>query len=193
VKALSLWQPWATLLVNGWKGTETRSWGTPDRGWIAIAATATLPPEGRRALKQTMFQAALYHCVSSVGIGRRAEVLPGDLPYGAILGIAKIGGCRTMTAGRIAERRECEPMEHAFGDYRPGRFEWHIERAHVFIEPIPCRGGQKLWNVKGELATELEDRLVKGAMKPKEARRLCQPQPVPSLFDEPSRALEGKQ
>jgi len=181
VKALSLWQPWATLLVRGWKGTETRSWGTPERGWIAVAATATLPPAGRKALKRQDFQMALYHCVPGVDTNRRAEVLPGDLTYGAILGIAKVGGCREMTEESISYRREWEPLEHAFGDYQPGRFEWHIERAHVFIEPIPCKGGQKLWNVKGELASELENRLIKGAMKPEEARRLCQPEA--NLFD----------
>lgn len=169
MKALSLWQPWATLLVKGWKRTETRSWGTPERGWIAIAATATLPPEGRRALEDCSFQEALFHCVNNPGLG----VGPDDLPYGAILGIAKIGGCRQMTEERIALRREHEPMEYAFGDYRPGRFEWHIERAHIFAEPIPCKGRQKLWTVKGEVAEALEDRLRKGGMMSDEVAQLA--------------------
>ena len=183
MKALSLWQPWATLLINGWKSVETRSWGTPERGLIAIAATATLPAEGRRALELPDFQDALFHCNPHVG------VVPGDLPYGAILGVAKIGDCREMTEERIALRREHEPMEYAFGVYRPGRYEWHIERVTRFVEPIACKGHQKLWTVRGQAAAELEDRLVKAAMPAEEAAQLildCASSPSNS------RALEGE-
>lgn len=176
MKALSLWQPWATLLINGWKRIETRGWGTSEREWIAIAATATLPPEGRRALEKDAFQEALFHCTKRAGgYGLRPKVRPDELPYGAILGVARLGDCREMTEERIAQRRELEPMEYAFGDYEPGRFEWHIDRVTQFIEPIPCKGHQKLWTVRGRVGEELEGRLVKAAMSPEEAARLALP------------------
>ena len=38
MKALTIWQPWASLLVTGQKKYETRSWATADRGPIAIHA-----------------------------------------------------------------------------------------------------------------------------------------------------------
>lgn len=38
MKALSLWQPWATLIANGAKQIETRSWSTSYRGPILIHA-----------------------------------------------------------------------------------------------------------------------------------------------------------
>ena len=38
MKALTIWQPWASLLVSGQKKYETRSWATTYRGPIAIHA-----------------------------------------------------------------------------------------------------------------------------------------------------------
>ena len=38
MKALSLHQPWAWLVATGQKHYETRSWGTPYRGPLAIHA-----------------------------------------------------------------------------------------------------------------------------------------------------------
>uniref|UniRef100_A0A6M3J354 ASCH domain-containing protein n=1 Tax=viral metagenome TaxID=1070528 RepID=A0A6M3J354_9ZZZZ len=32
MKAISLWQPWASAMALGWKKIETRSWGTSYRG-----------------------------------------------------------------------------------------------------------------------------------------------------------------
>jgi hypothetical protein len=38
MKAISLWQPWASLWVSGRKIHETRSWRTRHRGWLAVHA-----------------------------------------------------------------------------------------------------------------------------------------------------------
>lgn len=38
MKAITLWQPWASLVATGAKIIETRSWGTRHRGPIAIHA-----------------------------------------------------------------------------------------------------------------------------------------------------------
>lgn len=42
IKALSLTQPWATLVAIGAKKIETRSWQTPYRGRLAMLATGDL-------------------------------------------------------------------------------------------------------------------------------------------------------
>lgn len=47
MKAISLWQPWATFLVHGLKKIETRSWSTKYRGPLLIhAALKKLPGLG---------------------------------------------------------------------------------------------------------------------------------------------------
>lgn len=40
MKALTIWQPWATAIAIGAKRIETRSWETHYRGPIAIHAAA---------------------------------------------------------------------------------------------------------------------------------------------------------
>jgi len=46
VKALSVQQPWAWLIVNGWKNVENRTWKTNVRGEIAIHAGKTFDHAG---------------------------------------------------------------------------------------------------------------------------------------------------
>ena len=41
MKTLSIRQPWASLIVKGFKDVENRSWRTPIRGEIAIHASAS--------------------------------------------------------------------------------------------------------------------------------------------------------
>ena len=45
MKALTLWQPWASLVALGWKSVETRCWSTKYRGPLAIHSAAKLPPD----------------------------------------------------------------------------------------------------------------------------------------------------
>lgn len=44
--ALSIQQPWAWLIVNGFKAIENRDWPTRVRGWIGIHAGQTFDAEG---------------------------------------------------------------------------------------------------------------------------------------------------
>ena len=38
IRIISLWQPWASLIALNLKQYETRSWGAPYRGKLAIHA-----------------------------------------------------------------------------------------------------------------------------------------------------------
>lgn len=51
MKALTLWQPWASLVALGVKSIETRSWSTSYRGQLAIHAAATMPSYQNRYVK----------------------------------------------------------------------------------------------------------------------------------------------
>ena len=46
MKALSIQQPWAFLIVNGLKDIENRDWSTTFRGLIYVHAGKTLDTEG---------------------------------------------------------------------------------------------------------------------------------------------------
>jgi hypothetical protein len=135
VKALTLTQPWASLVVLGVKHWETRGWvpwvGTLREcgGRIAIHAAKGWTRDDRD------FAAELHER----GI---LPVAPADLPLGAVLGEATIVGlARTTTPMAL----ELSDLEHELGDYSPGRYAWELGRVAAYPEPIPARGMLGLW------------------------------------------------
>jgi hypothetical protein len=149
MKALTLTQPYATLVAIGAKRIETRSWSTRYRGPLAIHAGKGLGPVGgERGL------VALYH--DDVF----AQALKGyALPRGVI-----VATCILMD---VVETVDIEPSaqppfdnglyvsngyvwclddrERAFGDYSSGRYAWLLADVCPLDPPIPATGRQGLW------------------------------------------------
>jgi hypothetical protein len=141
IKALSLWQPWATLMAEGIKKVETRSWTTDYRGPLAIHATKAFPREAKE-FAQTDFVSGMlkvldYHIES--------------LPCGAILAIVDLD---EIVMTELARAR-VERLERELGDYSDGRFAWFTNNLRRLCEPRACwLGKQKLWD--WEVPPELE-------------------------------------
>ena len=131
-KALSLTQPWATLVVLGEKLWETRSWHTLYRGPLAIHAAKKFP----RAAKLLAETDAYY--VTTLG-----KYPITRLPLGAIIGtveLIKIERVEAVVGVAIGRKEE------AFGDYSPGRWAWKLSNPVIFDEPRPWRGALGLWS-----------------------------------------------
>lgn len=129
MKAITLYQPWATLMAIGAKTIETRSWSTPYRGPLAIHAGKN------RSELMAFTDPEFYNPLSRAGYR-----VPRDLPLGAMLCIVELVEC-FPTGDPLAV-----PMsEGAFGDYSPGRFGWQTRMIEVFDTPIPCNGAMGLW------------------------------------------------
>src|SRR5262245_2237350 len=79
IKCLSLWQPWATLLIHGKKRYETRSWKTAHTGRILIHAARAMTPDLADLAEQEPFRTALREC---------GFLSPHDLPRGVLLSCA---------------------------------------------------------------------------------------------------------
>ncbi|TRU31740.1 MAG: ASCH domain-containing protein [Microcystis aeruginosa Ma_QC_B_20070730_S2] len=67
MKAISLWQPWASLVANGLKLYETRGWPTKYRGVLAIhAAKRPLCKQGKSLISHLMYllgeRSSPLHC-----------------------------------------------------------------------------------------------------------------------------------
>lgn len=133
IPCLSLWQPWAQLVCIGQKDNETRSWKTKYRGKVMIHAG--LSRAGDFALKIPTFQLALKDQ---------------ELIYGAIIGTAEIVSIH-HTIDVVTEISE---KERAFGDYSENRFAWKLRNASLFLKPIPCKGGQLLFDVRRKLNSD---------------------------------------
>jgi len=149
VKALTLWQPWATLVAMEVKRIETRCWKTDYRGEIAIHSAARLPPKWLGASSRTdPFRDAL---ADVFGVrrdrddrgGKHVDDILRGLPYGKVLCVV-----------RITDIEETNPMmlegiddrEQLFGNYEEGRYAWHLRMVDVFEPPIPAKGNRMLWN-----------------------------------------------
>lgn len=141
MKALSLMQPWATLVAIGAKRIETRSWTTRYRGPLAIHASRRLLPAEARLCCVVPFRTALeaggYRFDDASRASRRN---PFRLPLGMIVAVANLVEVRQITASNIPN----EP-ERSFGDYTPGRYAWLLSDIVCVPEPIPARGSLGLW------------------------------------------------
>ncbi len=141
MKALSVWQPYASLIIDGHKRFETRSWPTRYRGSLVICAgTHELSLLERR------------------DIGYRPQVLGKDvewyfllgypgLPFGKALGIVTLVNCFQATEMHLP----LSEKEEALGDFSWGRWVWVLQDPRRFKEPFPVRGQQGLFNIPDEL------------------------------------------
>jgi len=80
MKAITLYQPWASLLAIGPKKHETRSWKTKHRGWIAIHAAKRF--DGLVMTACGRFSEELKETGYRVGYVRP--------PLGAVVAVAKL-------------------------------------------------------------------------------------------------------
>ena len=143
MKAISLWQPWASLIAVGAKQYETRSWKTDYRGPLLICASLKGIGKGkdRRELLDTLhgprFQCAL------LSFGETPGKINWRLPFGQAIAIVDLTAC-TSTCDYQIDWIGCEAT---FGDFSPGRYAWKLENVRA-IEPFPVKGRQGLFEVE---------------------------------------------
>jgi hypothetical protein len=159
MRALTVMQPWATLIVIGAKRIETRSWPAWSRvlgETIAIHAGARFPEDAQHLCLTEPFRGVL----AAAGHPEPARTLP----RGAVLGWVRLRDCchtEDLLRAGVPGDRETAPLsdqELAFGDYREERWGWVFEQARQFEVPLPERGFQGLWtwDLPAELLPLLE-------------------------------------
>ena len=126
MKALTVCEPYASLIAYGNKRYETRSWATKYRGPLLIHAG-----KSRKFMR-------------IASIRGLPEICP---QYGTIIAVGELVAVHLITpefmAGLTDEEMEC-------GFYTPGRYAWEIANVRAFPYPIEARGYQGIWNWKGE-------------------------------------------
>ena len=110
MKALSIRQPWAWLIVNGYKDIENRTWSTDFRGRVYVHAGRKIKsgdfPEQRDYIKQS-------------GI-----FLPEEPPLGAIVGEVTITDC----------------VDTSSSPWFCGPYGFLLSAPVAYKDPIPYRG-----------------------------------------------------
>ena len=141
MKAISLWQPWASLITGGAKKIETRSWPYvgPLPVWLAIHATCTIEPRVKAMLLETRQGRQIRDWLETLCGIRSIEALP----LGSVVAVARLAACKPT--GTLEETHPLSEMERALGDYRGGRFAWILDRVEFLDRPLPARGAQGLW------------------------------------------------
>lgn len=123
MRALTIRQPWGSLIVAGIKDVENRSWRTNHRGPLLIHAGAAMDPvEGWRVLE----------------VARLAEI-----PRGALIGMVEVVGCVRDSPSRWArpgqwhwELANARPLPRPIPIRgRLGLFEVDVERLDGLAVP----------------------------------------------------------
>lgn len=148
MRAISLWQPWASALFDpNLKAHETRGWACHANvigQRIAIHAAAR--PVPRAKVNDAAARALAY---------RHGARWWADMPRGVLLGSVVIVYCRPTDC--LIER--AEPMHYLdrhFGDWGPGRFGWRADDPQTLAEPVPWKGKQGWFQVPDELFVEMQ-------------------------------------
>jgi activating signal cointegrator 1 len=142
MKAISLWQPWASLWLSDAKIHETRHWPTRHKGWLLVHAA-------KRA-------------IDDFGGERLDEICDGlwghhwglELPRGALIGMVNLIACeRTEDVYSPKEFHSSDNYE--CGDFSAGRYGWRRGKFKVFDQPIPYRGQQGMFEVPDNILPKI--------------------------------------
>lgn len=123
MRAISLWQPWAQLIIDGRKHYETRHWSTDYRGPLAIHAAKTLTQEIQIAIKDFDYERF-------------------NLPFGAVVGIVDLESVTKMSQEFIGKQTL---IELASGNWEEGRYAWKMTLLEKYDPPIRATGRQGFW------------------------------------------------
>lgn len=162
MKALSLWQPWASAIAIGSKRIETRSWSTNYRGPLLIHAAK------RKNISELIHLHSCWNwqgAMRGIGWSWARDAMDRDMaamPFGAIVAICTLDDVRPTDSFTQAELDKPQRApgattdgydwtERQMGNYALGRFGWVLACIQPLEKPIPFTGHQGLFNVPDEL------------------------------------------
>ena len=116
MKAISLWQPWATLIAVGAKRLETRSWESRYQGELAIHAAKRWTADAHDLIQESPFREALQ--------GHR-------MPRGVIVAVVRLTGCLRTARPCLTVNLLDQPIEQIITEARD---------AHLGLKVTPKAG-----------------------------------------------------
>ncbi len=160
MRALTLHQPWATLVAERYKGAETRDRPAPKTligSRIAIHAA-------RRRPRHQEWNGQVEEIASQL-----------ELPLGAIVATARLERCvRVLSAGFTglevrADTRKVWVVDRfgredrdaylidsdPYGEYSEGRWIWMLSGVRRVNPPIEARGRRGMWKLPHDIALRL--------------------------------------
>ena len=127
MKVLTIKNPWAELIVSGYKQYEFRSWKTNYRGKILIHSSMNLEKDMLKRFEDY------------------------NLKYinGAIIGEADLVDCILVTEQFNNELRDINPIVYGKSNHQES-YAWKLENIKKYTNPIYIKGKLGLWNYEKE-------------------------------------------
>ncbi len=138
MKAISLWQPYASAVVAGVKTYETRHWECKFRGEMAIHAAKRWTRDERDTWET---YAGKYG-------------FPADPPLGAIVAV-----CNLAFILPTEQLQKLPMKEQMWGDYGLRRFGWKLDDVRPLRQPVPCVGRQSFWTLDDDMVSKIRAQL----------------------------------
>jgi hypothetical protein len=148
MKALTIWQPWASLIMAGFKPYEFRGWPAPqyviDQRIVIHAGTRSIKAEEIRDLISVLYRGDFCGGLNANCITFLEDVLMQrrKLPLAAGLG--------TVLLGKPQKSYDLWPKEfEGFSDSdreEVSNWAWPVSEIQHFEPVVPIRGHQGFWN-----------------------------------------------
>lgn len=171
MKAISLWQPYASLIAVEAKPFETRHWAPPREligQTIAIHAAKKIDKELKSFVEDLMYG---QHQPGGFELAQKLGAVMGELPdenlglfgeavmpIGCVVCTARLDAAfqlgeqaegTAVPAAKVVRRITSRQMPECFtvryddfGDYAPGRWAWLLRDVKPIIPPVPAVGHQ---------------------------------------------------
>lgn len=155
VYAITLHQPWASLIALGFKTVETRSWPAPAR----LVGRRTAIHAGKRLVRRPG-DAIERELRARWGEDWRVIIPTGAVVATAVLsGMAQVAHIDPLTGQAVHDpdtevgcvvgmgRSSIDP----WGDFSPGRWLWFLDDVGALPDPVPAVGHQGFWHWDAEV------------------------------------------
>jgi len=130
MKALSIRQPWADLIIQGIKTLELRSWTVSHRGPLAIHASQTIDEIACRV-----------HGID-----------PRHVSTGVLVGVVELIDISALDEDSYKSLQ----MDHLSADaFKPPLFAWKMTHPKAIEKAVPYNGRMGLFNVPDELTEDM--------------------------------------
>ena len=147
--AITLHQPWASLIALGVKTVETRSWPAPA---LLVGQTIAIHA-GKRVVRQPGGPVEL-EMRAHLGENWRQTIPAGSvLATATLAGTAHVASINPLT-GHVVHDPSTETgcavglgwtRTDPWGDFSPGRWLWLLTEVKLLPEPVPAVGHQSFW------------------------------------------------
>ena len=151
MKAITQYQPWASLIADGDKTVETRSWAPP----LALVGQRIAIHAAKRKVDESEWSHELRRVIDV--LYPSLAIFP--WPCGVVVATAELYSVSQVdrhesnpNGSRVAYSRGVYPEQgmavliDPFGDYSVGRYLWHLRDIRKLPEPVPATGRQGIWN-----------------------------------------------